>query len=48
MPSECGKVDPVLHLDRVAAADAPGGAGEVAEAIDRDHDRLLERRDEKG
>ena len=32
----------------VAPADAPGRAGEIAEAVDRDDDRLLERRNVEG
>ena len=32
---------------RVAAADAPHRADEVAEAVDREHGRLVERRDEE-
>ena len=42
------EVDLVLDLDLRAAADAPGRAGEVAEAVHRDDDRLVERRDVEG
>ena len=42
------KIDAAIDADVAALPDAPGGAGEIAEAVDRDDDRLLEGRDVKG
>jgi hypothetical protein len=42
------EVHAAIDRERCAVSLAPGGAGEVTEAIDRDGDRALERRREKG
>ena len=42
------EIDAAVDGDLRPAADAPGGAGEIAEAIDRNDDRLIEGRDVKG
>ena len=42
------KIHPPVDGDVLALADAPGGAGEIAEPVDRNDDGLLERRDMKG
>src|SRR5450830_1642086 len=41
------KIDLVLGLDAAAAADTPGGAGKIAEAVHRHRHRIIERRNEK-
>ena len=42
------KIHPSIDRDVCALARPPGRAGEIAEAIDRDDDRLFERRNMKG
>ena len=43
-----GKVDAAVDVDPGAAAGAPHGAREIAEAVDREHGGALERRDVEG
>ena len=42
------EIDAAVDTDVAALARSPGGAGEIAEAVDRDDHRLVERRDVKG
>ena len=42
------EIHPSIDGDVCALADPPGRAGEIAEAVDRDDDGFLERRNVKG
>src|SRR5216684_6658094 len=47
-PERMREVHATEHVEAIAVARAPGGAHEIAEAVDGAHGRLLPRRDEEG